>query len=318
MKKVLPIAICSSLSILAVLPAYAGGPIDGKVYGKLNLGLYSVDNGTDDVWEVNSAASRLGFKGKTELSEGLNVIYKVEYEISADEGDFADDELKARNMFAGLSGNFGSMIIGRNDTPFKLAQGKIDQFNDLPGGDIKNLVRGENRIDDIVMYKTPDFNGFTVTGLIQPGEGRTNGDGETEDGVSDSTSISVNYKSDALTVAVAFDDNVKAYDAARIVAMYKTGPFGIGGLWQESEASVGSNTEAKDGFILSAFYKIGDFKLKAQLGESDEKSEGRTQSALGADYKLGKQTKTFVYLSSLEDDADYQEDVFGLGLEHKF
>ena len=54
----------------------------------------------------------------------------------------------------GIKGSFGTVWAGKHDTPTKLAQGKIDLFNDLEG-DIKNTFEGENRVSNIVAYSSP-------------------------------------------------------------------------------------------------------------------------------------------------------------------
>ena len=58
----------------AVPMAIADGPIDGKVYGKVNVSVVNTDTNSDDAWELNSNASRIGFKGATEISDSLEVF----------------------------------------------------------------------------------------------------------------------------------------------------------------------------------------------------------------------------------------------------
>ena len=120
-------------AIAATLPmsAMAMGPIDGKLYGKAFVTIDSVDTDvtgspSDDQYEVNSNASRIGVKGKTELSEGLHAIYKAEFEMSVDDGDKSGQTFTQRNIYVGLTGAYGTVIAGKHDTPTKLAQKKID------------------------------------------------------------------------------------------------------------------------------------------------------------------------------------------------
>ncbi len=44
-----------------------------------------------------------------------------------------------RNSFIGLSGNFGTTLVGRHDTPLKLVGRKADLFGDQIG-DSRNLI----------------------------------------------------------------------------------------------------------------------------------------------------------------------------------
>ena len=54
-----------------------------KVYGKLNIAVNN--DGSDGVNEKEidlvSNASRLGFKGKVDMKNGLTGIYQIEYEV---------------------------------------------------------------------------------------------------------------------------------------------------------------------------------------------------------------------------------------------
>jgi predicted porin len=319
MKKLFLTATTTALVSLSPLVT-ADGPIDGKVYGKLNISLVNADNGTDDIWELNSNASRLGFKGATTISDELEVFYKAEFEICADDGDCsksnADGQtFKQRNIVVGVKGDFGSLMAGKNDTPTKLAQKKIDLFNDSKG-DIKNTFSGENRLSNIIVYSTPKVNGVSATLAVVPGEG-SNGTG-----ISDSTSYAISYSKDNLYVAIAGDQDVKDQDLLRIVSQYKIDDLKLGFMYQDSEKNDGSSDES--GYFFSAAYKIDKITYKAQFGSLEDDADGDEEQtfSLGADYKLAKNTKAFVFFTdnadSSEDGSNSDETSFGIGLEHKF
>lgn len=319
MKKLFLTATTSTLVSLAPM-AVADGPIDGKVYGKLNISLVNADNGTDDAWELNSNASRLGFKGATKISDDLEVFYQAEFEICADDGDCskgnADGQtFKQRNIVAGIKGNVGSLMVGKTDTPTKLAQKKIDLFNDLEG-DFKNTFTGENRLSNMIVYSTPKSNGISATLAVAPGEG-SNGTG-----LSDATSYAISYSKDNLYVAVAGDQDVKDQDLLRIVAQYKIDAFKLGFMYQDSEKNDGSSDES--GYFMSAAYKVDKITYKAQFATLEDDADGDEEEtfSIGADYKLAKNTKAFVFYTDNSDSfangSSKDETAFGIGLEHKF
>ena len=319
MKKFLLTATTSTLVSLAPM-AIAEGPIDGKVYGKLNISLVNADNGADDVWELNSNASRLGYKGATKISDDLQVFYKAEFEICADDGDCSKGNsdgqtFKQRNIVAGIKGNFGSLMAGKTDTPTKLAQKKIDLFNDLEG-DFKNTFTGENRLSNMIVYSTPKTNGISATLAVAPGEG-SNGTG-----LSDATSYAISYSKDNLYVAVAGDQDVKDQDLMRLVTQYKIDAFKLGFMYQDSEKNDGSSDES--GYFFSAAYKVDKITYKAQFATLEDDADGDEEEtfSMGADYKLAKNTKAFVFYTDNSDtSADGSSDdetAFGFGLEHKF
>ena len=296
------ILLTTAMASLAIAPlAAANGPIDGKLYGKVNVSVVNSDSGSEDTWKLNSNASRIGLKGSTQVSEGLTVFYKTEFEVDVD-GD--GDVFKQRNIYAGIKGEYGSLLAGKNDTPTKLAQKKIDLFNDLEG-DIKKTFAGENRMSNIVAYTTPKYGNFSASYAVMPSEA-DNG------GLSDAKSYSVNYSKGDLYLAVAGDSNVKGADLVRVVSQYKVDAWQLGLMYQEND------TTDESGYFASAAYKCDNITYKAQYGnnENDTDVSDKTTLSLGADFKLAKNTKSFVFFTDNEDSSSTK--TFGLGLEHKF
>ncbi len=309
------ILLTTAMASLAIAPfTAANGPIDGKLYGKINVAVVNSDSGSTDTWKLNSNASRIGLKGSSQISEGLSVFYKTEFEVAVDNGNFGDDEdkstFKQRNIYAGIKGQYGSLLAGKNDTPTKLAQKKIDLFNDL-NGDFKAIFKSaENRASNIIAYTTPKYGNFSASYAVMPSEA-DNG------GLADSKSYSVNYKKDGLYLAFASDSNVKA-DLLRAVSQYKFGAWQIGLMYQENES------DEKSGYFASAAYKSGNVTYKAQYGvnEADNSNVEDTTLSLGADLKLAKKTKAFVFFTDNKIEINPEkagiEESFGIGLEHKF
>jgi predicted porin len=320
-KLMLSAAIASTMGFAS--QGFAAGPIDGTIYGKVNISAVNADNGADDTWKLNSNASRLGVKGKTEIADGLYAIYKAEFEMCVDDGDCKGQTFTQRNIMGGIKGSFGTVWAGKHDSPTKLAQNKIDLFNDLEG-DIKNTFEGENRVSNIVAYTSPKINGFSTTVAMIPGEGAdVDGDGQDDTGLTDGISYSLSYSMDNLYIAVAGDQDVDSQDLLRIIAQYKMDALKLGVMYQQNEDNLGTKDES--GFFVSAAYKL-DKKttLKAQYGSIEDDVDGDEEEtmSLGADYKLAKGTKLYVFYTDNTDssvgEADKEDTAFGLGMEHKF
>lgn len=315
-KLLLSAAIASTMGFAS--QGFAAGPVDGTLYGKVNVSLVNADDGSNDEWKLNSNASRLGVKGKSEIAEGLTLIYKAEFEVCVDDGDCKGQTFGQRNIMGGIKGSFGTVWAGKHDTPTKLAQSKIDLFNDLEG-DIKNTFEGENRVSNIVAYSSPEVNGFSSTVAMIPGE-----DGENDNGgVADGVSYSVSYQQDDLYLAVAGDQDVDNQDLMRLVAQYKIDALKLGVMYQQNEDTLGTKDES--GFFVSAAYKLDSaITLKAQFGSIEDDVDGDEEEtlSLGADYKLAKSTKLFVFYTDNTDSsvgsADSENSAFGIGMEHKF
>lgn len=322
--KMLPIL----LAVVAPLTALADGPIDGSVYGKINLSMDNVDEKAagvtvEDEWQLNSNASRVGLKGESKLTDTLNVIYKIEWEVTIDSDDA---NMKSRNRYIGLSGNFGTLLGGKHDTPVKLAQNDIDLFNDLPG-DIKHTFEGENRINDIVMYSTPRLGVFSATVGFAPSEGEFTGDNKAgepgDNGPADGISLAADISTDMLYFALGIDRDIDGQDLERFVGQFEFGDLQLGVMAQHNETNSGSLDES--GVFASAAYKVGSYILKAQYGtqEDDVDDDQEDTVSLGVDHKLGKNTKWFAYYTQNKDTngttkAKDKEKILGVGLEHKF
>jgi predicted porin len=307
------ILLTTAMASFAIAPfTAANGPIDGKVYGKINIAVVNSDNGSTDTWKLNSNASRIGLKGSSQISEGLSVFYKTEFEIAVDNGNFGDDEdkstFKQRNIYAGIKGQYGSLLAGKNDTPTKQAQKKIDLFSDSVG-DIKKTFAGENRMSNIIAYTAPKYGNFSASYAVMPSEA-------VDGGLADSKSYSVNYSNGDLYVAIAADSNVDEYDVLRVVSQYQFDAWQFGLMYQESEKVDGTVDES--GYFASAAYKIDNITYKAQYGnnENDTANSDKTTLSLGADFKLAKNTKSFVFFTDNESSSSTK--TIGLGLEHKF
>lgn len=322
------VVICITFAAVSAVPSAADGPLGGDLYGKVNLSLDRLTEENDlmpldeaDEWQANSNASRVGVKGETELNPALKVIYKLEWEVNLD-GDGAD--LKARNRFVGLTGGFGTVIGGKHDTPTKLAQHKIDLFNDLIG-DIKNTFEGENRVDDIIMYTSPEFGSVSASLAFVPGEDASDSgasDAVAGDGLADGLSYAVQYDADAFVVALAIDRDIDGQDLERLVGQFRFGDFVFGSMLQHSEDD--ARTREEQGAFVSGAYSLGNNIFKAQFGKMEEDRSGSEEEtlSLGYDHKFAATTKAFVYWTrNVDTDGlgnEEKDAVLGVGMEHKF
>lgn len=312
MKMINKTAIAVTAALLMSGAAFSGVAMADQqltIYGKINATLQSDDEGSSES-NVKSNASRIGIKGGVAASDSLKAIYKVEWQV--DVADNEKDLFKARSQWVGLQGDFGSVMIGRNDTMLKLSQGKIDQFNDL-NGDIKNVFNGENRLDDTVTYISPGFNGFKFGAtFIAEDNSKSNGNS--------GSSLALMYgdkklKKSDLYAAVAIDSDVDGRDSTRVSVQGKLGDLKLGAIWNDSEATDGS--DEGDGLMISAAYQLGATTLKAQYADSDDKMSGDSIS-VGADYKLAKNVKLFAFYTDYSVDDSSDKSYLALGMEYKF
>jgi len=293
-----------------------------NLYGKLNLSIQATEEGDESFSELKSNASRLGVKGKYKLDTdyGLEAIYKIEWQVNVEDG--SKDTFTARNQWVGLKGGFGEFTVGRVDTTLKLAQGKFDLFNDYEG-DLKNLFIGENRVTDSLTYKSPKYNNvqFSASYILSEDEDLDN-----------PYSVGVSFGDGSLKktdffLSIARDENMKgksaAYQTTRLVGMYKFGDLRLGGILTESEVSEGEfQGQSENGYAVNASYKLGKVLAKVQYQEFADADAIN----VGADYKLGKNTKVYAWYTDREGlsfNADTikkatEGSYFAVGMEQKF
>ena len=325
-KNTIALAICSTLA----LPAFAADKTDETVdfYGKLNISLQASEEKGESFNELQSNASRVGVKGKYKLDTDydLTAIYKLEWQVNVN--DDSKDNLTARNQWVGLQGGFGEVTIGRSDTTLKVSQGKFDLFNDYEG-DLKNLFIGENRVTDSITYKSPSFSNvkFLASYILSK-----------DTDLDDPFSVGVQFgdgklKKTDFFLSLAHDQNMQGksaiYDTTRLVGMYQLGDVRLGAILTESEISdVFDITDAdfigksENGYAVNVAYKMGKVLAKVQYQEF----AGADAINVGADYKLGKNTKVFAWYTDREGLSFDGQTIkkategtyFAIGMEQKF
>ncbi|GGI21127.1 porin [Oxalicibacterium faecigallinarum] len=180
-----------SLLALAVLGAFAGAASAQSsvtVYGIMDLGVRSTDNGnplgrTNGIESGNQSASRIGFKGVEDLGGGMAATFQLEAQIAADVGGTSNTAIGSQNQTfnrlatVGLQGAFGKVDLGRQTSVIQDAYNAIDPFGDGGIAGITgfffngNQLSGDaGRISNSAKYVTPSFGGFTARAAYSFGE----------------------------------------------------------------------------------------------------------------------------------------------------
>jgi predicted porin len=118
--------LATAMAAVLVAPAaYAGAAADG-LYGKIRLGVQDAD--AKDELDVVSGKLVFGFKGESDLGNGMTASFGIEYE-----DDNADNEaagtLSADKSWVALGGDFGKLIIGEHSDMAWWAASGVDILN---------------------------------------------------------------------------------------------------------------------------------------------------------------------------------------------
>lgn len=260
------IAIASAIALASITAAHAAPTVYGKAF--LTLDYVSTDydaaNKTDeDTFKLNSNASRIGFKGDDDLTDTTKLIYQLEYQINPDDDS---QQFKSRNTYVGLAHNtLGTVLAGRNDTPLKLAQNKVDVFNDTLF-DITNAgVSGENRANNTLAYQSPVIVGMPVSFMAATALSETDADGNILVSAASGTKPAVyrdrKVKDNGYSALLAYDKNgvylAGAYDKDMGANNVNTGV--IDNTWRLVAGLDMSKMNMVSGLTLGALYQQSQY-----------------------------------------------------------
>jgi len=171
-KSLLAIAVASTLAGTA----FAQTAPSVTLYGRLDMGLESVNNGEFSKTMLQNYASRFGIKGDRSFSDDLSGIFQVETAFSPEDGknenryktastggkqvvletNQTTGYLASRNSFVGLKSNSrGTVLFGNYDTPLK----------SLDGGGVASTLWGEGDAMEVVIHGKG-----TATSLTKPAD----------------------------------------------------------------------------------------------------------------------------------------------------
>ncbi len=324
-KSIVAMAVAAAVAVPFAVQA------DATVYGKAHISLDYVDNSNDNnYWDVVSRASRLGVKGSEDLGGGLKAIYKMEFQIymSDSNGNVTDNDggsIKMRNTYVGLSGDWGTALIGRHDTPLKMSTGKLDLFSDEAGDYNTTIGFQDIRADNAVAYVSPTIaGGLTLAGAAVPSGGLNQG---AADSFNDAYSLAGMYSNGHFFAAAAYETLTEEligasqdYDKWRVgLGLMDYSGFTVTGIYENQDK--GSDQDA-DLWQIQAQYAFGNNAVKAMYGENDADNDAgdRDAWAIGLDHNFSKRTKAYVQYAEVDYDAGDagDADTFSVGMIHKF
>lgn len=343
-KKLIALAVAGACIAPAAM-AQTANPV--TLYGRIFVTFESVkaSGGVGGVSvaqrnRVSDQSSLLGVRGTEDLGGGLKAFFQLETAFRADSnlgtgnlctvsgtncqtGSGGNAGLGAfnRNSAVGLQGGWGSLFLGRWDTPFKTMTTAIDPYGDLTIGGITSAINDRTNFDrreqNQVGYWSPMMGGFQLKAFYSANEFKSTTANPTSDGVGVTFNRGSAYAflvyeehKDQSGINSSFGTttaNVKE-DATSGGGYFAIGPVRLGGLYQEIKKT---NATKQKGWMGNVIWTIGNNQLSYQY--QDIKDGGLTTASLqpkcdvntvGWQYNFSKRTFSLVqYTKSKNNDA---------------
>lgn len=313
-KKIIALAIAG----LASTAAFAQSNV--TIYGRIDTGFQSrlgSSGGLSNVpskQEIGSgieSGSRIGFKGVEDLGNGLKAIFETEYGIGIDQTNTAASPATSatwtnRHSYVGLTGGFGTAVVGRLDGVRYGVYGQYDPFANGTVAGFTQITRQVDRADNAVAYISPSFGGFgvvlayatNIAGAESFGN-RTDHSLETIMLTYDNGPISARLDYEQVTTPGTNGDKTWVATGA---GSYDFGVVKVSALLDQIKNETAGLKEQV--WLIGAKAPIGKFTAKAVVGQLKDKSintvtradlgsNNSTKWGLGVDYNLSKRTNLY-------------------------
>src|SRR5258708_7675057 len=240
-----------------------GGEV--QLYGHVDVSLDDQTNGMSDfmhngqrvtgnngyVPDISSNLSYFGVRGARDVGDDLRAIFQFEPEVAfaatpgasdqAPDGTAQKFSLGSRNSFIGLQSRaWGTVMLGKTDTPYKTSTGRLDPFANTPGdynaimgnsgGD--NRTEFDARLPHSIWYESPKTGGFSFGALFSPGQNRSTGGGLYAQGEPDcaggNSTAGLNGNSGQPNSCL----DGSFTDAFSVAASYEAGPLYVSGAYE--------------------------------------------------------------------------------------
>jgi predicted porin len=323
MKNLLTMLMILAIALMATTAM--AGDMTYKVYGKLHTSLNYVNDGDQTGLTMSSNTSRFGVKGGVELNENFTAIYQFENSLNiASRGG----TLASRNSYLGVKGNFGTVLAGIHDTPFKTLGRKITFFKDTIG-DFRTMTVGyDQRLANVLVYATPknDMWGGQLAYQLDQNDWQTE---DLESATAFSGMVYVTPMEGDLFIGAAYetwaagyfmateDEDYNSTGAFRVAAKYSAEKFAVSGLFQSvSDWYTIKGIDATTFGLEALFMAAEKWHLKGNFYNTTISAEGATedtkvsQFALGVDHVFAPRTVIYLQMAMVNN-GDYGS--FGIG-----
>jgi len=323
-KSLLAIAVASTLAGTA----FAQTAPSVTLYGRMDLGIESANDGALTRTMLQNYASRFGIKGDRSFGGDLSGLFQVESAFSPEDGkaqNIATNSgyLASRNSFVGLkSGSMGTFLVGNHDTPLKALDGGGLASTLWAEGDAMEIVihgkgtksASSTYFDNVhtrqtnnLVYISPKFSDIVVKASYSPDEAQTTTVNQPL------YSVSGEWNNGTYNFGLAFqkkDANASfGMSATKVTMGAKMGDFTAGLAFSalDNNAVSSTNSQKTSNSLVVLGYTMGQTVFKFNYGMSGEsKSNAQddlTMTSVEVGYVLDKQTTVYTNYAQIMNNS---------------
>ena len=346
-KKLIALAVAGATFAPAVM-AQTANPV--TLYGRIWVMANSVkaDGGAGPLstrTTVVDESSLIGFRGTEDLGGGLKAFFQLESSAPPDAGG---GTFGSRNSGVGLIGAFGTVVLGRWDSPMKLSAIFVDPYGQNTIGNQLSIINTgdfNRRENNMMQYWTPNINGFSARFMYGANEGKTSTNPIANPS---SQSMYVDYAAGPFRVNYAYEKHKDTRgnvvtagvteSSQNLSGTFVFGPVKVGALTQKTKSTDRTDKKAYQAAItytsgmhefIGVVGRVRDGAVRTAAVQPETKL-----ASVGYNYNFSKRTTFMARYASLKNNSaasnalngsqlpafgvDNDPKGFGAGLRHTF
>jgi len=351
-----------AMALLGTFSSAAMAADNVQLYGIIDLGVQHISGikaGTATNQSVNAlgsgvqSSSRIGLKGTEDLGGGLSAYFQAETGFCAQGGTTAQQGpgtsagslttnggdsgycsggsqsgFMSRTAIVGLKGGFGSLSLGRMNSPAYDIDAQIDPFGlGLTGSGINMMPSAKNypRFSQAMSYSTPSFGGLTGRVVYafgaQPGN---NSAGRAYDAglayANGPIVVGVNYLNQNYIAATNIGTTAATGPTRKVTQVYGSYDLGVvklAAMYEQLKADSGTGLSIPitlaagqpdlKYYLLGATIPVGPGSIIASYSQTKDSNTANStakQYAIGYTYSLSKRTNLYTSYSHINNNSN--------------
>lgn len=313
---------------VAALLVTGPAPAAMDLYGAAHLSLDVVNNSDPDpanektALAVTSNHSHIGLRGREVVSDAIAVRWQYETTVDLDDGVWGE----GRDSFVALESRIGTLLAGRNVTPYRALTDRLDIFFESRAdysaviGSIDGEPVFHRRARNIVYYSTPDIKGIRFDLAYIANQENDNLPLSDDEADLNGYGMSLRFEHGRFYAGFAYEllgrTSAPGQDDAKASKAAIGWDFGQGTqtalIWEDAGngVSAGGNEQRREAWYLNLAHVAGNFTWKLAYGFLDDletgPDSGAQMVAAGFSYALSPRIDLYALATGMLNDENAQ------------